>query len=177
MSNLVKGEGPESARIVLIGEAPGKTEDVLHRPFVGASGNMLQDWWRDLGLSRGEVRIDNLLQFRPVGGKIENASIEELVSGVHDLRQRIARLHCPHVVVPTGNYATFALTGKGKVKTALRKALGEEVTASEAEKKAGILRLRGSVYPYTTLTGHQCKLIPTIHPSWFFHGNMSKRGI
>jgi len=165
------------AKIVLIGEAPGKTEEVLKRPFVGASGNMLNDWWRDLGLSRGEVRVDNLLQFRPPGGKIENATVEELVDGVHDLRERISKLHAPHVIVPTGNYATFALTGKGKVKAALRKALGEEVTASEAEKKAGILRLRGSVYPYRTLAGHSCKLIPTIHPSWFFHGNMSKRGI
>lgn len=177
MSKLVEGVGPMSARIVLVGEAPGKTEEVLGKPFVGASGNLLNDWWRELGLDRGQVRIDNLLQFMPPGGKIENASIEELTQGVHDLRERIANLDAPHVIVPTGNYATFALTGKGKVKAALRKALGEEVTASEAEKKAGITSLRGSVYPYTDLRGRQCKLIPTIHPSWYLHGNMHKREI
>ena len=40
MPNLVKGEGPLDAKIVLIGEAPGATENVLKRPFMGASGNL-----------------------------------------------------------------------------------------------------------------------------------------
>lgn len=177
MANLVPGEGPVDAKIVLIGEAPGKTEDTLRRPFVGASGNMLGDWWRTLGLQRWQVRIDNLLQFMPPGGKIENASTESIVHSIHDLRRRVSELASPHVIVPTGNYATFALTGKGKIKAAVRKALGEEITASEAEKKAGITSLRGSVYPYTTIKGHQCKLIPTIHPSWFLHGNKHKQPI
>lgn len=177
MPNLVKGEGPLDAKIVLIGEAPGHTENATGRPFMGASGEMLKQWWNGLGLQRGQVRIDNLSQYLPPKGKIANEDINTLVRCVGDLRQRIAELRGPCVVVPTGNYATFALTGKGKVKAALRKAFAEEVSASEAEKKAGITSLRGSVYNYTTLTGHQCKLIPTIHPSWFLHGNRAKQEI
>jgi len=176
MPNLVKGEGPLDAKIVLIGEAPGKTEDMLKRPFMGASGNLLGDWWRELGLPRNQVRIDNLLQVMPPGGKIENAEVDTIVKGVHDLRDRISKLSSC-VLVPTGNYATFALTGKGKVKAALRKALGEEITATEAERKAGITSLRGSTYPYTDLNGRQCKLIPTIHPSWFLHGNKHRQEV
>ena len=176
MPNLVRGEGPLDARIVLIGEAPGATENALRRPFMGASGNLLMQWWRDLGLQRGQVRIDNLLQRMPPGGKIENATVEDVTEGIHDLRARLALLQ-PSVIVPTGNYATFALTGKGKVKAAVRKALGEEVTASEAEKKAGITSLRGSVYSYETLAGWNCKLIPTIHPAWYLRGQKHKQEI
>jgi len=176
MPNLVKGEGPLDARIVLIGEAPGPTENALGRPFMGASGNMLGDWWRPLGLSRGQIRIDNLLQRMPPGSKIDNASVEEVVEAIQHLRQRITELRYPCVIVPTGNYATFALTGKGKVKAAIRKALGEEVTSTQAEKKAGILSLRGSVYQYTDLSGRKMKLIPTVHPSRFLHGNRHKQG-
>ena len=49
------------------------------------------------------------------------------------------------------------------------KALGEDVETTAAEKKAGITKLRGSVYQYTDLRGRVCKVIPTIHPAWFLY--------
>jgi len=165
----VEGTGPTNARIVLIGEAPGKAEDAVGEPFVGASGNLQNRWWAEVGIAREGVKIDNLYPYLPPGGKIENVDADTLTYYVHDLRQRMAALDDPYVVVPTGNYATYALTGKGKVKAALRKALGEDVDASEAERKAGITKLRGSVYPYTDLRGRVFKVIPTIHPAWFLY--------
>ena len=166
---LVPGCGPTDAKIVLIGEAPGPIENETGEPYSGMSGNLQNQWWSQCGISREQVRIDNLYPYLPPGGKIERVDPDTLAFYVNDLRERIARLDDPHVVVPTGNYATFALTGKGKVKAALRKALGEEVSASEAEKKAGITKLRGSVYPYTDLRGRRFKIIPTIHPAWFLY--------
>ena len=166
---LVPGCGPTDAKIVLIGEAPGKVEHETYEPFSGMSGNLLNQWLSQVGIAREQIRIDNLYPYLPPGGKIERVDPDTLAFYVHDLRQRIARLDSPHVVVPTGNYATFALTGKGKVKAALRKALGEDIDASTAEKKAGITKLRGSIYPYMDLRGRHYKIIPTIHPAWFLY--------
>jgi len=166
---LIPGCGPTDAKIVLIGEAPGKVEHETYEPFSGMSGNLLNQWWAQVGLSREQIRIDNLYPFLPPGGKIERVPVDELAYYVYDLRKRLARLDGPHVIVPTGNYATFSLVGKGKVKAALRKALGEDIDATTAEKKAGITKLRGSVYPYTGVGGHNCKVIPTIHPAWFLY--------
>ena len=120
---LVPGCGPTDAKIVLIGEAPGKVEHETYEPFSGMSGNLLNQWLSQVGIAREQIRIDNLYPYLPPGGKIERVDPDTLAFYVHDLRQRIARLDSPHVVVPTGNYATFALTGKGKVKAALRKSL------------------------------------------------------
>lgn len=178
MSRRVSGIGPMDAKIVVVGEAPGAVEEAVGEPFVGASGNLQNVWWREVGIERAEVRIENLYEYRPLGNDIEGVDGDELAVWVRDLRRRVGELEGPCVIVPTGNYACFALTGKGKVKAALRKALGEEVGASEAERKAGIMSLRGSVYKYTDLIGRNCKVIPTIHPAWFLHGggfNMRKQ--
>jgi len=174
-ANFVPAEGPVDADIIMIGEAPGRQEDIRRRPFVGPSGDLQEDIWREVGgIKRYQVYIDNLYPWMPPGGKIENVSDEALAKAVINLRERVGLLPKPHVIVPTGNYATFALTGKGKVKAGLRKALGEDLKASEAEKKAGITKLRGSVYEYTTLGGKKCKVIPTIHPAYFLRGQRHK---
>ncbi len=176
MPNFVPAEGPSNARVVYVGEAPGEQEDRRIRPFIGPSGDLQTDIWDATGFKRNEIYIDNLHPWMPPGGKIENVPAEDLARSVISLRERIALLQGPHVIVPTGNYATFALTGKGKVKADLRKALGEEITASMAEKKAGITRLRGSVYEYTDLNGRKMKVIPTIHPAYFLRGRRKELG-
>lgn len=171
---MVEGFGPIDAAIVAVGEAPGATEAEIGRPFVGASGNLWNVILDEVGIKRPEIRIENLCEERPPHNKIEALSSEVLAKWVRDLRNRIADLKGKHVIVPMGNYACFALTGKGKVKAGLRKALGEAVNATEAEKKAGITKLRGSIYQYTDINGAGCKVIPTIHPAWYLHGNMKR---
>ena len=61
----VPGEGPEDAAIVLIGEAPGFHEDQQGRPFVGASGNFLEQLLASINLSRRDVYICNVIKCRP----------------------------------------------------------------------------------------------------------------
>ena len=162
----VPGVGPKDARIITIGEAPGKQEDYEGRPFVGGSGNLMKKWWAEAGINKYKVRIENMHEFRPPqGNNIDSVPIEVLYESIQDLHRRITKLKNPYVIVPTGNYPTFALTGKGKVKAALRKMLGEDLTLTEAEKKAGITVLRGSTYIYTDLRGREIKVIPTIHPA------------
>lgn len=64
-SNLVFGEGNADAKVLFIGEAPGREEDKLIRPFVGRSGKLLDGLIADLGWERGDVYITNIVKRRP----------------------------------------------------------------------------------------------------------------
>jgi uracil-DNA glycosylase len=64
-TRLVFGEGDPNAKIVFIGEAPGRDEDALGRPFVGRSGQLLTKDLKALGLERTDVFITNIVKCRP----------------------------------------------------------------------------------------------------------------
>ena len=63
--NLVPGEGNPDANIVFIGEAPGRKEDEIGRPFVGAAGKFLDELLASIGLKREDVFITSILKYRP----------------------------------------------------------------------------------------------------------------
>lgn len=63
--HLVFGEGNPNAKIVFIGEAPGKKEDETGRPFVGAAGRFLEELLESVGLKREDVYITSILKYRP----------------------------------------------------------------------------------------------------------------
>ncbi len=65
VTDLVHGEGNESADIMLIGEAPGYYESVERRPFVGRSGQLLRKVLAESGLKAGQVYISNIVKVRP----------------------------------------------------------------------------------------------------------------
>lgn len=166
MNQIVPAQGPLNAKIVPIGEAPWKDEVLQNRPFAGASGAKLAYWWSLVGLDRSQMRIENMCHIKPPRIEIESHRTEVIVEWMRSLHDRIAALEDPVVLVPMGNYATFALTGKGKVKAAVRNHFTEiQATASEADKKAGITKLRGSIYQYQDKRGRLLKVIPTIHPA------------
>jgi len=64
-TNAVPGEGRHGARVMLIGEAPGRQEDETGRPFMGSAGKRLDAALLDAGISRGEVFITNIVKCRP----------------------------------------------------------------------------------------------------------------
>lgn len=64
-TNLVMGVGSLDAEIVFIGEAPGKNEDLLAQPFVGAAGKFLDEMLALVGMKRGDVYITNIVKYRP----------------------------------------------------------------------------------------------------------------
>lgn len=64
-ANLVFGEGNADCKILFIGEAPGKKEDELRRPFVGRSGKLLEKTLCGIGISRDDVYITNIIKRRP----------------------------------------------------------------------------------------------------------------
>ncbi len=64
-TQLVMGSGAPNADIVFIGEAPGKSEDIQGKPFVGASGKFLDAMLEAAGMNRSDVYITNIVKYRP----------------------------------------------------------------------------------------------------------------
>ncbi|HEY5806091.1 MAG TPA: uracil-DNA glycosylase [Candidatus Saccharimonadales bacterium] len=64
-TNLVPGEGSPNAKVMFIGEAPGKNEDLTGKPFVGAAGKFLNELLASIGLEREDVFITSIVKYRP----------------------------------------------------------------------------------------------------------------
>jgi uracil-DNA glycosylase len=64
-TNAVPGDGPPDARVFMVGEGPGRNEDALGRPFVGAAGKQLDGLLKEAGLRREDVYITNVVKCRP----------------------------------------------------------------------------------------------------------------
>lgn len=64
-TNAVPGEGPIPSKIMVIGEAPGKNEDIQGRPFVGRAGKLLEEALEKVGIRREEIYITNVVKCRP----------------------------------------------------------------------------------------------------------------
>lgn len=145
-------EGPLNAKIVLVGESLGRAEAATGKPFQGASGTFLRKIWSrgDIGIDRKNLRIENVYEAYPPGGNIDRVSRDILRESIEKLKHRLSQLTNIHVIVPVGNLALFALTGKGIV--------------PDMHGGAGISTLRGSTLPYVTAAGNVHKVIPTVHP-------------
>lgn len=98
-SQIVNGDGPADAAVLFVGEAPGQTEDEEGTPFVGRSGDVLDDELRDAGLSRADVRITNCVRCRPPENRDPTA--DELANCRPYLEQEIDLVD-PEVVVTLG---------------------------------------------------------------------------
>lgn len=102
-TTIVFGSGDEHARVMIVGEAPGKNEDLSGEPFVGAAGRFLDELLGHAGLTRGEVFIANVLKCRPPGNR--DPKSDEIATCAPFLEEQV-RLVSPEVVVTLGNFAT-----------------------------------------------------------------------
>lgn len=96
------GEGPATAEILFIGEAPGYHEDRQGRPFVGASGRLLERLLADIGLKREDVFITNVVKCRPPGNR--DPLPEEIQACQPWLQQQIDLID-PLVIVTLGRFS------------------------------------------------------------------------
>ena len=101
--NVVIGEGPSDADIMLIGEAPGANEDKTGRPFVGRAGKILDEALEGAGLAREDVFIGNIVKCRPPSNR--NPKKDEIASCTPFLDMQMASIR-PKVLVPMGNFPT-----------------------------------------------------------------------
>jgi DNA polymerase len=125
---------------MFIGEAPGFHEDKQGEPFVGASGQLLNQLLSEIEIPRSDVYINNVILCRPPGNR--DPLPDELDACKPWLDERIAIID-PAVVVTLGNWAT-------------RYILGRQVSIS---------RVRGQRFPWNDRT-----VIPTFHPAAVLHG-------
>ena len=136
-TNVVFGVGDPDAGLMLVGEGPGRDEDLQGEPFVGRSGQLLNRVLREeLGLGRDQVYIANVLKCRAPGNR--DPLPDEVASCRPYLEQQIATVD-PCVIVTLGNFSTRLLL----------------------DSAAGIKHLRGRAYPYGGAV-----VVPTFHPSF-----------
>ncbi|MEI6155700.1 MAG: uracil-DNA glycosylase [bacterium] len=110
-TQTVPGEGSPTAALVFVGEAPGAREDQAGRPFVGASGRLLDDLLASIGLRREEVFILNTVKCRPPGNR--NPQRMETAACAPLLSRQLQALQ-PRVIATLGRHAlaVFAPTAK-----------------------------------------------------------------
>jgi uracil-DNA glycosylase family 4 len=138
-TQVVFGSGNADADLMFVGEAPGAREDEQGIPFVGAAGKLLGELLAEVGLTRADVFIANVLKCRPPGNRdplpaeIENCS---------DYLMRQVELIEPRVICTLGNFATKLLRGE----------------------PTGISRLHGQ--PEIRVVGQRAvRLYPLFHPA------------
>lgn len=148
--NTVFADGNPAARVLVLGEAPGREEDLEGRPFVGRAGQLLDRMFAAIGLSRlspdaeAALYITNVMPWRPPGNRDpEPAEIAMMQPFI----ERHIELADPAVIVTMGNTPLFALTGQ-----------------------RGILRARGA---WTTALGRP--VLPMTHPAYLLRNPAAKR--
>ncbi len=140
-TNVVFGVGDRSARLMIVGEAPGKNEDRQGEPFVGAAGHLLDELLAGINITRPEVYIANVLKCRPPANR--DPRPDEIGACKPYLQNQI-RMIGPEVVMTLGNFATKLLL----------------------RTETGITRLRGRRYEWWL----GATLIPTFHPAAALRG-------
>jgi DNA polymerase len=108
-TNAVPGEGPSSSKVLLVGEAPGKSEDEQGKPFVGYAGRILDQILEEAGLGRERVFITSILKCRPP--KNRNPKAPEIEACAPHLESQIHAIS-PKVLVALGRFGAKGLTGK-----------------------------------------------------------------
>ena len=101
-THAVPGEGPVNADIMFIGEAPGRNEDQQGRPFVGQAGRLLEQLLAEIGLTRDDVWIANVVKCRPPNNR--DPQPEEIAACSEYLERQIALIQ-PKVIATLGRYS------------------------------------------------------------------------
>ena len=141
-SRIVDGVGPTDADLLFVGEGPGATEDEEGEPFVGRSGDVLDEALRDAGLARADVRITNCVRCRPPDNR--DPTSEELANCRGYLETEIERLD-PELIVTLGKVPSEHLLDRS---VAITSESGDVVDARLAGASR---RLLLSVHPAATL--------------------------
>lgn len=112
--NAVPGEGQLAAKIMFVGEAPGRSEDEKGRPFVGAAGKILDDLLQKAGIERSQVFITNVVKCRPPNNRVPED--DEAVACRPYLDRQIALIK-PKVICILGRTAYASLLGGSSITT------------------------------------------------------------
>jgi len=146
-TQVVYGVGNPNADLMLIGEAPGRDEDLKGEPFVGRAGQLLTDIIKAMKLTRDDVYIANVVKCRPPENR--NPEPEELDACRPYIRRQVEIIQ-PKVIVTLGKFALQSLT----------------------EKSYGITATRGQWLEYNGV-----KVMPTYHPAYLLRTPSAKKDV
>ena len=146
-NNIVFGAGHPQARVVLVGEAPGREEDLQGYPFVGEAGKLLEKILLAMNLSREMVYICNVIKCRPPGNRDPHP--DEIAACEPFLKQQLTSIN-PEIIITLGRFAAQTLL---KTTTPVGK-------------------LRGRWHEYEGIA-----LMPTFHPAYLLRNPSGKRPV
>jgi uracil-DNA glycosylase len=148
--NLVFADGNPNAELMLVGEAPGRDEDLEGLPFVGRSGQLLDRMLAAIGLDRSSAYIANVIPWRPPGNRTPTPHETEIC---RPFIERQIELVNPKVLVNLGGPSAKTLLNTTE----------------------GILRLRGNWRVHTTASGIAIPAMPTLHPAYLLRTPAHKK--
>jgi DNA polymerase len=148
-TRLVFADGNPQARIMFVGEAPGREEDLEGLPFVGRSGKLLDRMMAAIGLDRSSAYIANVIPWRPPGNRTPTPQETQICL---PFIQRQIELVNPDVLVTLGNPSTQTLLGT----------------------REGIMKTRGRWFDYDTGT-RTIRALATFHPAYLLRSPSYKR--
>lgn len=148
-TRLVFADGNPQARIMFVGEAPGREEDIEGLPFVGRSGKLLDLMMSAIGLNRTTAYIANVIPWRPPGNRTPTPQETQICL---PFIQRQIELVNPDVLVTLGNPSTQTLLST----------------------REGIMRTRGRWFDYDT-GQRTIRALPTFHPAYLLRSPSYKR--
>ncbi len=148
-TRLVFADGNPQARIMFVGEAPGRDEDIEGLPFVGRSGKLLDRMIAAIGLDRSSAYIANVIPWRPPGNRTPTPQETQICL---PFIQRQIELVNPDVLVTLGNPSTQTLLST----------------------REGIMRTRGRWFEYHTGT-RAIRALATFHPAYLLRSPSYKR--
>src|SRR3984957_4198551 len=148
-TRLVFADGNPGARVMFVGEAPGREEDIEGLPFVGRSGKLHDRMMAAIGLDRTSAYIANVIPWRPPGNRTPTPQETQICL---PFIQRQIELVNPDVLVTLGNPSTQTLLST----------------------REGIMRTRGKWFDYDTGT-RTIRAIATFHPAYLLRSPSYKR--
>ena len=144
-TNIVFGEGDPAARLMFIGEAPGREEDLQARPFVGDAGMLLTRLIERMGFKREDVYIANIVKCRPPMNR--DPEVDEIEKCRGFIERQIEIIN-PAVIMSLGRISVQTLLGNTKLK---------------------ITAIRGDFFDYKGIP-----LMPTFHPAYLIRNPKDK---
>ncbi|QPC87241.1 uracil-DNA glycosylase [Mesorhizobium sp. NBSH29] len=148
--NLVFADGNPDADLMLVGEAPGRDEDLEGLPFVGRSGLLLDRILAAIGRDRTSAYIANVIPWRPPGNRDPSPMETEIC---RPFIERQIELAAPKILVALGNPSTRLLL----------------------QTQAGIMRMRGNWGVHRTPSGLEIPTMPTLHPAYLLRNPAHKK--
>jgi DNA polymerase len=147
--HLCFARGNIQARLMMIGEAPGRDEDLEGKPFVGRAGRLLDKMLAAIGLGRDDAYITNVVYWRPPGNRTPTP---QEVQACQPFLERQIELIAPEVLVLLGGAAAKQVLGTDQ----------------------GIMKLRGKWRSYES-AGRAIPTMATLHPAFLLRNPVSKR--